>query len=79
MTQQIFLAQEGQDLSSDVRDSLLRIMELKTNRILVTSFASNVARMSQFFLLCQKKQVGTYVWLADLCRGFIKLLENVVT
>ena len=30
---------------SDVRDSLLRIMELKTKRILVTSFASNVARM----------------------------------
>ena len=28
---------------SDVRDSLLRIMEIKTNRILVTSFASNVA------------------------------------
>ncbi|MDC0943081.1 ribonuclease J [Pelagibacteraceae bacterium] len=34
---------------SDVRDSLLRIMELKTNRILVTSFASNVARMESIF------------------------------
>ncbi len=39
---------------SDVRDSLLRIMELKTKRILVTSFASNVARMESIFH-CAKK------------------------
>ena len=39
---------------SEVRDSLLRIMELKTNRILVTSFASNVARMETIFN-CAKK------------------------
>ena len=39
---------------SDVRDNLLRIMELKTNRILVTSFASNVARMESIFY-CAKK------------------------
>ena len=39
---------------SDVRDSLLRIMEIKTNRILVTSFASNVARMETVFY-CAKK------------------------
>ncbi len=39
---------------SDVRDSLLRIMELKTNKILVTSFASNVARMESIFY-CAKK------------------------
>ncbi len=39
---------------SDVRDSLLRIMEIKTNRILVTSFASNVARMETIFY-CAKK------------------------
>ncbi len=39
---------------SDVRDSLLRIMELKTKRILVTSFASNVARMESIFN-CAKK------------------------
>jgi len=39
---------------SDVRDSLLRIMEIKTNRILVTSFASNVARMETIFH-CAKK------------------------
>ena len=39
---------------SDVRDSLLRIMELKIKRILVTSFASNVARMESIFY-CAKK------------------------
>ena len=39
---------------SDVRDSLLRIMEMKTKRILVTSFASNVARMESTFY-CAKK------------------------
>ena len=46
---------------SDVRDSLLRIMELKTNRILVTSFASNVAsKWSQFFI-AQKKREEIFV------------------
>ena len=39
---------------SDVRDSLLRIMELKTKRILVTSFASNVARMESIFYCAEK-------------------------
>ena len=39
---------------SDVRDSLLRIMEIKSKRILVTSFASNVARMESIFY-CAKK------------------------
>ncbi len=39
---------------SDVRDSLLRIMEIKINRILVTCFASNVARMESIFY-CAKK------------------------
>ena len=39
---------------SDVRDSLLRIMESKDKRILVTSFASNVARMESVFY-CAKK------------------------
>ena len=39
---------------SDVRDSLLKIMEIKTKRILVTSFASNVARMESIFY-CVKK------------------------
>jgi ribonuclease J len=41
---------------SDVRDSLLRIMELKTKRILVTSFASNVARMESIFYCAKKTQ-----------------------
>ena len=39
---------------SDVRESLLRIMQNKTKRILVTSFASNVARMETIFY-CAKK------------------------
>ena len=39
---------------SDVRESLLRIMELKTKRILVTSFASNVARMESIFYCAEK-------------------------
>ena len=47
---------------SDVRDSLLRIMELKTKRILVTSFASNVARMESIFY-CAKK-TGRSICLA---------------
>ena len=38
----------------DVRESLLRIMQNKTKRILVTSFASNVARMETIFY-CAKK------------------------
>ena len=39
---------------NDVRESLLKIVEKKTNRILVTSFASNVARMETIFY-CAKK------------------------
>ena len=39
---------------SDVRESLLKIMETKANRILVTSFASNVARMETIFYCAQK-------------------------
>ncbi len=39
---------------SEVRDSLLKIMETKTKKILVTSFASNVARMESIFY-CAKK------------------------
>ena len=38
----------------DVRDSLLKIMELKNKKIIVTSFASNVARMETIFY-CAKK------------------------
>ncbi len=39
---------------ADVRENLLKIMETKMNRILVTSFASNVARMETVFY-CAKK------------------------
>ena len=39
---------------SDVRDSLVRIMEVKNKKIIVTSFASNVARMETVFY-CAKK------------------------
>ena len=39
---------------SDVRDSLVKIMETKTKRIIITSFASNVARMETVFY-CAKK------------------------
>jgi len=39
---------------SDVRDNLLKIMQNITNRVIVTSFASNVARMESIFY-CAKK------------------------
>ena len=39
---------------SDVRDSLLKIMENRPNRIVVTSFASNVARMESIFYCAEK-------------------------
>ncbi len=39
---------------SDVRESLLKIIEQKTKRVVVTSFASNVARMETVFY-CAKK------------------------
>ncbi len=39
---------------SEVRESLIKIMENKTKRIIVTSFASNVARMETIFY-CAKK------------------------
>ena len=39
---------------SDVRSSLLKIMQTKNNRIIVTSFASNVARMESIFYCAEK-------------------------
>ena len=39
---------------SDVRESLLKIMSLKSKRIVVTSFASNVARMESVFYCAEK-------------------------
>ena len=38
----------------DVRNSLLKIIERKTKRIIVTSFASNVARMESIFYCAEK-------------------------
>ena len=38
----------------DVRDSLLKIMSLKSKKIIVTSFASNVARMESVFYCAEK-------------------------
>ena len=38
----------------DVRKSLLKIMENKQKRIIVTSFASNVARMESIFYCAEK-------------------------
>ncbi len=38
----------------DVRESLLKIMSLKSKRIIVTSFASNVARMESVFYCAEK-------------------------
>ena len=38
----------------DVRDSLLKIMSLKSKKIIVTSFASNVARMESIFYCAEK-------------------------
>ena len=46
---------------SDVRESLLKIMNNKQKRIIVTSFASNVARMESIFY-CAKK-VGRQISL----------------
>ncbi len=45
----------------DVRNSLLKVMETKTKRIIVTSFASNVARMESVFYCAQK--IGRHVSL----------------
>jgi len=39
---------------SDVRESLFKIMSLKSKRIIVTSFASNVARMESVFYCAEK-------------------------
>ncbi len=38
----------------DVRESLLKIMSLKSKRIVITSFASNVARMESVFYCAEK-------------------------
>ena len=40
----------------EVRTSLLNIIEEKKNRVLVTSFASNVARMETIFFCAEKSK-----------------------
>ncbi len=45
----------------DVRESLIKIMESKTKKIIVTSFASNVARMETIF--CCAKKTGRNICL----------------
>ena len=45
----------------DVRNSLLKIMSLKSKRIIITSFASNVARMESVFYCANK--IGRHVSL----------------
>ena len=62
---------------SDVRDSLLRIMELKTKRILVTSFASNVARMESIFY-CAKKTGRNICLVGRSMQRIYKAAKNVV-
>ena len=52
-------------------------MEIKTNRILVTSFASNVARMESIFY-CAKKTGRNICLSVDQCKEFIKQQKNVV-
>ena len=50
----------------DVRESLLRIMQNKTKRILVTSFASNVARMETVFYCAKKnRKINMFSWKVD--------------
>jgi ribonuclease J len=46
---------------SDVRSSLLKIMQNRTKRIIVTSFASNVARMESIFYCSEK--IGRHISL----------------
>ena len=46
---------------SDVRISLLKIMQNRTKRIIVTSFASNVARMESIFYCAEK--IGRHISL----------------
>ena len=55
----------------DVRKSLLKIMEKKKKRIIVTSFASNVARMESIFF-CAKK-TGRKISL--VCRSMHRIYK----
>ena len=62
----------------DVRKSLINIMSRLKKRVIVTSFASNVARMETIFYCA--KQTGRNISLVgrSMHRIFLKQLENVV-
>ena len=42
----------------DVRESLLNIISKKINRVLITSFASNVARMETIFYCAKNRKTN---------------------
>ena len=71
---------------SDVRDSLLKIMSLKSKRIVVTSFASNVARMESIFYCAEKinreislvgRSMNRIFKAARQC-GYLKNIKNPI-
>ena len=71
---------------SDVRDSLLKIMSLKSKRIVVTSFASNVARMDSIFYCAEKinreislvgRSMNRIFKAARQC-GYLKNIKNPI-
>ena len=62
----------------DVRKNMLNIIERLKKRIIVTSFASNVARMESVFY-CAEKLADIYHLLEDLCIEFLRQQENVDT
>ena len=61
----------------DVRKSMLNIMSSLKKRIIITSFASNVARMETAFY-CAEKLADKFLWSEDLCIEYLKQQDNVV-
>tara|TARA_Y100000590_G_scaffold319304_1_gene361340 strand:- start:4421 stop:6085 length:1665 start_codon:yes stop_codon:yes gene_type:complete len=70
----------------DVRKSLLKIMETKNKRIIVTSFASNVARMESIFYCAEKtgrkislvgRSMHRIYKAAKQCGYLNNLIENI--
>ena len=70
----------------DVRESLLKIMSLKSKRIIVTSFASNVARMETIFYCAEKinrqvclvgRSMNRIFKAAKQC-GYLKNIKNPI-
>ena len=50
----MFLVLEDQDQNLDVRKNMLNIMSRLKKRVIITSFASNVARMETAFYCAEK-------------------------